>query len=160
MSPDRFPLLSPATRSLLVSGRGYRDDGVFGGGHTDVREVCVYETFCLGNDDIPDTILRLYPDLLSPEEKQVLEWCRPQAHEGEDGMYEWKEEYADTVSRIAREITGKRNPECIWLASYDAVRNYYQRRWRCGEGNIKEMTVPEYSCVLSDTGCSGALLAF
>lgn len=159
MSPDKLLLLSPDTRSLICSGYGFRDDTLYGEGYTDIRMVSVYETFELGNDDISDTILRLYPDHLSSEEKQILEWCRPQAHEGEDGFYEWKDEYADIVFRIAREITGKENPECIWLASYDAVRNYYQR----GKGqkeNIKEIPIPEHACILSDIGYSGALVAF
>ena len=143
-------LLTQETRSLLEAGSGYRDDAVYGDGVTDIARVTDYETFELGNTDIPATVLELHGDLLTDGEKEILERC---ASCGDDARYEFRHEFSGIIARIARKAAGCPDPQCLWLASREAVENIYHG------SDIRKVMIPADACVLSDIGQYGALFA-
>lgn len=149
-------LLTEATRNLLEERKGYRVNGLFGDGVIEIDQICIYETFKLGNTDIPHTLLRLYAAELTETEKGILSFCEAEDH-GEAA--EFKPEFASIVLRIAQKVTGKEHPISRWFAAYETVAEYYQQ----GNGDtehIEAYDLPERVCILSDIGYDGALIAY
>lgn len=149
-------LLTEETRKLLAERKGYRDNTMFGGGSIEVDEVCTFETFDLGNTDIPETLLKLYPDELTEAEKEVLRYLSEEEY---TDAAEFRSEFASIALRLAQKMTGKEYPVCRWFASFKAVAEYYQQE--SGDtDSIEAYDIPEKICILSDIGYDGALIAY
>lgn len=143
--------LSKEAYDLLQSGVGYRDEELYGDHVTDIKDVVRHETFTLGNQDIPYTILSLYGSILQKEEKELLQSCL-QDDDLSDQIYDFQ----NLIFSLAKKETGKEHPICKWLASKEIVTKYYN-------GNVDTIVcydIPDRYAILSDLGRDGVLVAF
>jgi hypothetical protein len=153
--------LSDETKDMLREGLGYRDDTVFGDGIRDVAAVSIYETLELRNSDIPETILKLYDEFLTEDERNLLKMylCVQDPEVDLDCIVLNQKKLGDIALSVAQRVTGNPNPTCVWLAAYDTVSQYY-KQGESDEGTIDAYAVNEDMCILADLGYDGALFAY
>ena len=139
---------------MLQAGKGYRSETIFGDGYTDPVAVSCYETFELGNTDIPDTILSLYKNLLTKEEEALfVAYANPEM----SGDAYLKIRFQKSIQKLLESLLGKKSWMCKWLAAFkeDVIKIY-----GADAQEIEVWKIPENVCVLADLGCDGALFVW
>lgn len=132
--------------------KGYRCEDLFGDGVTDPVAVAIYETFVLGNMEIPLMLLANFKNL-TEEDRVFLETCN-------------ESDNTDMLARIVRTYIGERDyckwlcasPEDIWHCYVEPLEN---NRLLLPEflesGRVSEYSIPDDAVVLADLGREGTL---
>ena len=137
----------------------FRTEVCYGEGYRNPIGVMCHETFEYLNTDILDTLIDglLKDHPIRSKLQEMLEYIE----DGNEDEIEEDDEraiafYTEVLDAIF-EVTGKRITYCLWLASKEAVIEYY------GDGNLDEDDIDEYpisDVILSDLGEEGILFGY
>ena len=155
---DGYKTYMPAVYCYEDDGnRGFRDDDLFGDGERNPVEVCCYEMYCLGNDDIPFYLISHYGEQFDDEEKEYLKGI------ANGDVVEVDKWYLDD---ILKKVIGERD-FCIWLCSKpedvfqiygDGFFDSWEEYLECS--NLISYRIPDDAVILSDLGIDGKLYAW
>ena len=150
-------LLTSETEKLVKNKKGYRYENLYGEGYRDIKDVCIHETFELGNSDIASTILTLYQDLLTKSEAHLLDEIANCIAIDELEI----STFGNICENVAKKATGESEIKCIWLCGRkNDVRGYLMEGEELEDEDIDEYILPDNICILSDIGNEGALVAY
>lgn len=159
--------VSENTKTIISNGFGFRWEEMYGDGSRDIKEVSIYETYELMNLDIPHTLLTLYDEILTEEERQFLTVLSDEDEAILDK--ENAEKYGEMVLSIVRRVVGNdKITNCIWLcdSKENIIESYVHPMMpeyhHVDEINFVEYIVPSENelCIISDLGPEGALIAY
>lgn len=158
---------SEEAREMYKTGKGYRDDTLFGEGYRNPQAVLMFEILELGNIGAILFWAKQYINLFSTEEKAVLsnaEDCIDADDLAE--LFASKDEFSNFCKSLITKVVGDRN-YCVWLcASPDDVQSSYIYPFAdngCEWANeytgecIEEFNIPDDAIILDDLGSEGCL---
>ena len=158
---------SKSARKMYQTGRGYRDDTLFGEGYRNPQEVLMYEILELGNIGAILFWISQYTNSFSNEEKAVLTNVKDCVDAKELAEYfSSEDEFVSFCRNLITKVIDGRN-YCIWLcASPEDVKSSYitpfvdnGSDWAneyTGD-NIEEFSIPKDAIILDDLGQEGCL---
>ena len=158
---------SEEARKMYETGKGYRDDDLFGEGYRNPHEVMMHEIDELGNLGSLEFWTTQYFNLFSEEEKEMLggiDGCRDADDFAE--KFSNENEFKKFCERLIAKIVDDRD-YCIWLCARpedvkaSSVEPFSDNgsEWAneyTGEG-IEAYDIPKDAIILDDLGPEGCL---
>lgn len=158
---------SEEARKMYETGKGYRDDTLFGEGYHNPQEVMMHEIGELGNLGSIEFWVSQYLHLFSEQEKEMLEGIGDCVDAEEFAeKFSNENEFNNFCERLITKIIDDRN-YCVWLCACpeDVKSSYVEPFANNGSEWATEYTgeyiegfnIPSDAIILDDLGPEGCL---
>lgn len=158
---------SEEARKMYETGKGYRDDELFGEGYHDPHDVMMHEIEELGNNGSLYFWITQYWELFTEEERETLQLVKDCSDSAEFAeKFSNEKDFKNFCERLLAKIIDDRN-YCVWLCAKpeDVYSSYVEPFEEHGSEWVKDYTqynitcfdIPDDAIILDDIGPEGCL---